>query len=279
MSTETETKTKTSVMADLGINWKWVGYWTYPAYSKMASVNGQLCIVYDNGSFAPVQVYGENHGSCFICGYMPLVHHYLLKEKNTGRMVNIGSECLSKILSKPKAEHIKGAVESIKRKVTADFKRPIKNEDLKAYVKQVYDVEKARDVRKARILKAVQDNPELYWTYKFETKYDEKTGKHIETDIIRSDEVRSKDAVSSMNSDINFWANMRDHYIPIGNNQFWDSWNPDTMIRAMKKEATKDGLSLPKFRELTQEEKIKLDELIAGEITQLINRLEKKETA
>lgn len=241
-------------------NWKLIGY--FQITGPLASVNGQLCRVYDNGNYAPIQYIGGNICNCYVCGYSPLVNHYSLKDLETGKIVNVGSECLAKIIGTKKADHVKAYVESTTRKITSDFKRPIKNEDLKAYVKQVYDVEKARDVRKARILKEKELNPELYKPRTHDIK-----GNQIWFD---TEEKRTQQGIDSMNKDINFWINMKEHYLM---GEFRDFWNPDTMIRAMKKEAEKDGLSIPKFRKLTESERTDLNKKIEIAITEFIEKL------
>ena len=258
-----ELRTYKGELADFCLSGKWklVGY--FEISGPIASVNGQLCRVYDNGNYSPINKIGENICNCYVCGYCPLVNHYTLKDLNTGKMVNVGSECLFKILNTKKADHIKNYIETLKRQITTDFKRPIKNEYLKEYTKQVYDVEKARDVRKARILSEIQNNPELYWKNKHPFKYDPKTQKSSEDlTITVPDSERSKDAISNMNQDINFWVNMKEHYNPIGNNNFYDSWSPDNMIRQMKKEAEKDKLTVPKFPKLTTDQQEQLSQKV-----------------
>lgn len=140
---------------------KLVGSFTLPEH--VAEVNGVLMGVTSDGRTYGVEgMQGAPLGSCGLCGFYPLHNHYTLKNKKTGELINVGSECLADLFGSAKGEFIKKGIESIRRKVTADYKRPLHQKDLLDVLTDLVQVKGIVKIRNDRMDAELAKHPHQY---------------------------------------------------------------------------------------------------------------------
>jgi pimeloyl-CoA synthetase len=208
-------------------------------------------------------VSGKNIGCCAICG-THIVNHFTVENKEKGEY-NVGSECLSKLISEKDADCIKKSVSSIKRQVKEDIIRPLKVAQLNEWLASIWKEANAK--RNARIDAELKAYPKKYWSapYKIPIEWDKKGNKTKERDA--TDTELSKEAPRLERRDRDFWYYNFENLIRRG-------WNPNTMKEVYKSELLKENIKMDfKWRELTEEENKKIGELTIKKINEYLAKI------
>lgn len=274
-----------------------VGTFTLP--ERIAVVNGQVVGVDSQGNFFGLAgVQGHPIGSCGFCGYLPLHNHYTLKDKSTGELLNVGSECLADIYGSAKGDYLKKGIESIKRKITADFKRPFQHADLEVFLQA--NKERLTASRNARIDNKLAIAPHYYldiWTESVQlipesfrknkawstANYAESLGMTYDQwkesvfdavwQTVPHEKYNDQQAIKLQNArksevaDRNFWIDQAGKF-------GGKDWNPQNMKKEYEKEAKKDGIELKiTFTPLTEAQTVELHKQIDAAINAWIDKL------
>jgi len=249
------------------------GDWRY--HSHFALIGRVECV---DGVWKPVdppfdgaddqgEVYGNPVGElfhCFKCG-SAIQYHFAIEDKKSGRIVNLGMECIdhidgSKAIEKSVAI-VKG-LESLKRKIKTDFIRDIHHKQLLKFLKDNLQV--LAEPRKKSVAERLEKNPEHYWlspSYKVT-----KNGKEFE--IKRTKWERTVNAEKDMNDELLYWESFVEEF----ERRYW---NPKTMRPEIEKKIKNNGFDIvvPKLRKLTNKEKVKLNQQIFIEVEEFEKRI------
>lgn len=262
---------------------------TFTLPERMAVVNGKTVAVSEQGQvLGEVDIRGAPIGSCALCGYMPLYNHFTLKNLKTGEEINVGSECLADIMGEEKGERIKKAVESIKRKVSFDFRRPIKQADINAWLQKLA-TKNPTESRNKRIDKMLQQWPHYYYHVGFNSTF--KESKNPEENIKMYNEEKEAKFESiwakvpaEKNNDQKALVLQDAAYQEERDRTYWNyqisafgnkDWNPQNMKSEYENQAKKDGIEIEKitWRELTPEERAEEHKLIDTAINEWIAKV------
>lgn len=176
----------------VGKKYKPVGY--FYLGGTLGYVNGQLCQIVGQGYY-PVFTQGKNLFACAVCG-TPINNHYTIQDLDNKELVNVGSECIHKVINPKIADMLVNYSVSVERKLKEQFRRPIKNEQLTQFLKDnlVY----LNDVRNKRIDLELKNNPEYFYLEKYHTvmekdKSGQLFGKKIVNTIVFKDKTKIDD--------------------------------------------------------------------------------------
>lgn len=231
--------------------------------------NGQWQALNKNDEMG--EVYGNPVGElfqCFKCG-SPIQYHYAIQDRKTGRIVNLGMECINhidgdKAISKAVAI-IKG-LESLKRKIQVEYKKSIHHKQMVEFLKE--NLETLATPRRLAVAKKLEKNPEHFWkpaTYTMQTK----SGKKIE--MTRTKWERTSDAEKEMNQELLYWENFVAEYERM-------YWNPKTMQPILQTKIKEQGFDIvvPQLRKLTDAEKKSMKKQIFVEVEEYQKRTAQK---
>lgn len=218
-------------------DWHLINYFTFSIY---AIVNGKPT------GYIEGKVTGKNYGYCAVCG-TPIIHHYTVQDRNNSKkQYNIGCECIVKILEEDKAKTIVKAINSLRNKITSDYKRPIKHRQLSYWLKAIY--EKSDKIRFPQFVKQNRK----FFPHITDEQYKEKI-KNYPLEAVKYWEFHAK---TFPNRD----------------------WNPDNMKRKYKAEAEKYGTEHPpSWRRLTTDQQKELNQILNKKINSYINKLKEKD--
>lgn len=261
---------------------------------RMASVNGVLCAVSESGQIlGEINIRGSPIGSCGLCGYMPLYNHFTLKNKKTGEELNVGCECLAEIMGAEKGARIQKAVESIRRKVSSDFRRPIKQADINAWLQALSNPTESRN---KRIDEEIAKFPHYYYQIPVDMPEAYKGTKKSWVDIEKETGLSYNQAKEDQF--VEAWAKVPhekfndQQAIMIQNakameeksRNYWNyhvatfgrkDWNPQNMKTEYEMQASIDGIQTEKikWRPLTEQERTTESKLIDAAINEWIAKV------
>jgi hypothetical protein len=244
------TETKATSLAEFLTSgeWRFHSHFALIGRVERDDLTGQWRPV--NNSDEMGEVYGNPVGelfSCFKCG-SHIQYHFAIQDRKTGRIVNLGMECINHIdgdKAISKAVAIVKGLQSLKRKIQVEYKKSIHHKQMVEFLKE--NLETLATPRRLSVAEKLEKNPEHFWksaSYIVETKT-----KRIE--MTRTKWERTESAEKDMNQELLYWENFVAEYERM-------YWNPKTMQPILQTKLNNQGFSnitVPQLRKLTVDEK------------------------
>lgn len=220
-----------------------------------------------NGADENGEVYGNPVGElfyCFKCG-SHIQYHFAIQDKKTGRIVNLGMECINHIDGNKaitKAIAIVKGLQSLKRQIKTNFNKKVHHNQMLEFLKE--NLETLATPRRIAVSQKLEKNPEHYWkpaSYSITLK-----GKSLE--MKRTKWERTVNAEKDMKDELNYWESFVEQYERM-------YWNPKTMQPILQTKIKTQGfdIKVPELRKLTVDEKKQLNEQIFKEVTEYEKRV------
>jgi len=240
----------------------------FVASAKLRFVNHftlRGAVMVENGIMKPVNpddcdgfITGENLIHCAICGHY-IVEHFTVEDRNTGRQLNIGSDCAEHI-SVPKAPLITKALKSIKNNVRKDLLDRVRCHQLQDFM--IPHIDMLNKKLNEKIDSLLEKNPELFWKPEI---------KEIEiNDVVhkvkRTLFERKQRAYADEQYQRNKWNNIMDNILR------WKAKTTKEVIENMLVDESIKELKVPELRQFTKEEKVEVAKEVQRQLSEFMEK-------
>lgn len=236
---------------------------------NMFSIFGHIYI--ENGVLKGAGICGTVTGqpicSCGYCGFIPLVNHFSIKDKKTGKILNVGEMCLGHIIGTKRADAITSGFQSVKRKIEGDFRKKVYFEQMIDWLNEHAD--NLHKSRNERIDTELKQNPQYFWKPEIENYVIYKFGSPVKKSRKLTEPERRVGKERRETFERGFWQYSKER-MPIRH------WNPYTMKKVFNAELEKDGvveIQVPKLRKKTEKEQKKISETIQTQTENYLTRM------